>query len=226
MVNTKHRKKTLGLLGVLIGVLSVVFGQMLGDELKTKYDDLKKVETDWADSLGLETTQYQFVNLEQQLQLRDVEIETHKPEPDRDYSPEIQADSVTVNGLAASLTSSLTNASNLLTHLHYGKIELQRQLDSLRPDVKKTIDQANSVLEPNGSHDWDRALFVKVQLVSVLLRRIQVLVIAIAAVSQLEREQEQANARYQLCKYATWILGLLGFGLTGYAIATGVEGSG
>jgi hypothetical protein len=218
----KRKKMMVALTGVAIAALSFTADKIVGEHLKAEYDDLKSVEKDFTDALGPETFQYQFLALQQILQKREVDLEKKKPEVEQDYSNEIQEDQISIRNFVSMLSVSITSTTALLKRIDARTRDLQATLVVIRPQIQKVIDNATAATEPSDAHDWDRAIAVKIELVMVGIERIQVMVIAADGISRVEREQERVKELEDDCTYLGWGLGLFGFSIAAYGIATGL----
>ena len=149
----KRKKMILAVAGVIIAALSFTVDKIVGEQLKTEYDDLKGVEKDFADSLGPETIQYQLFVLQQLLQKGEVEIEKRKPEPQQDFSSEIQEDQITIRTFVTILKLGINTTTSLLKRIDARARDLQGTLIGMQPQLQKVMDNAIVASQPSEAHD-------------------------------------------------------------------------
>jgi len=217
-------KNVLTIIGAAILLLTYTLKEVVKEKTKDRADALRFAEAQYRSDLGLSTLQINDIVLRQIDQIGEINRIKQTQPGNQDYSKIIKNDEAVAQQLLGSLNSDFGSVARFIDSFPSGAVDLRQARDLLRPNVEKIRNDVSELLKPVNSHDWDRAVQVKLGIVMVGTQVIPVAVLGDQLLTRSKEVQEACDKLYRLSGWTSYFLYAVGVILALYANLSGIKG--
>jgi len=217
----------LTIISAAILLLTYTAKEVVKEKTKDQADSLRSAEALYRSELGLSTLSAQDLAFRTTNQISEInQIKKTESEAQRDYSDVIRNDLVMAQQILGDVNASFDSVSRFMENLPSGAHDLRQVREMLRPGVEKINKNVSELLKPSPTHDWTRAVQVKVAIVMAATEELPVTVLGDQVMTRSQRVQEACDRMYRFSGWASYFLYAIGVALALYANLSGVKGLG
>lgn len=224
---SKRRKIVLTIIGAVVLLLTYTLKEVVKEKTKEQADLLRSADAVYRSELSFSTLSMQSFVFRQIDELSMIEqIKKDHVDEKQDYSKIIRNDEVVGQQLLGDLNSAFDSVSHYIDQLPSGAVDLRQALELQRPNISKVNADVSKVLAPATTHDWIRAVQVKLAIVATGTTEIPVAVLGDRVMTRSQQVQEACDKIYRFSGWASYCLYAAGLLLTLYANLSGNENMG
>lgn len=221
---SKRGKIVLTITGAVILLLTYTLKEVVKEKTKDQADLLRSADAIYRSEIGLSVLTTQSLIFRQIDEMSKIEqIRKNHAEEKRDYSEIVRNDEAVGQQLLGELNQSFDGVSRYVDQLPSGAVDLRQALELQRPNIDKVNTDVPKVLAPVATHDWIRAVQVKLAIVATGTTEIPVVVLGDRVMTRSQEVQEACDKLYRFSGWAAYFLYAVGVSLTVYANLSGTK---